>query len=398
MKLIEIIYSAYHALVQNRKRSLLTMFGIVVGVASVITIMSLGRGFEHYTIKNLAQSDSANVVTTISFEPSDYKLYESQDVSFFNATDLSRIGAIEGVKKVQADNTDTNQLFMTLILSGTSYNKTVALNSGSGDAVKYGRKLTADDGRLLNKVCEISLDTAKAINPDLQKVLGFGLDVDGELYTVVGIFSGTAQDLFSLTPDIQIPKKTYQYHQATTRKVQSIKLTIDSAYKPSLVTNRVLKQLKDSGSMSAFGSYSTVDLSSLTDGIGKVLRLLTYFISTIAGISLFIAGVGVMNMMYISVSERVREIGICRAMGAKRRDIRLQFLFEGLLLTLTAGVVGYLIGFLVALLISLFLPFTVRPDLFTTTLALGISLIIGLVFSIMPATKAANKDLIDILR
>ena len=160
----------------------------------------------------------------------------------------------------------------------------------------------------------------------------------------------------------------------------------------------MIKKLEKVGISRNFGEYSTFDMSSLTDGIGKVLKMLTFFISGIAGISLFIAGVGVMNMMYTSVSERVKEIGVRRSVGAKRRDIRNQFLVEGLMLTISAGVIGYIIGYLVALVISIFLPFKVSPDLFTISLTLVITIVIGLVFSITPANMAARKDLVEILR
>ncbi|WP_234984610.1 ABC transporter permease [Pilibacter termitis] len=164
------------------------------------------------------------------------------------------------------------------------------------------------------------------------------------------------------------------------------------------MTNQALKLLRNKGNNRLSGTYETFDMSALTDGIGNVLSMLTYFISAIAGISLLIAGVGVMNMMYISVAERTKEIGIRRALGAKRRDIRLQFLLEGVFLTVIGGIIGYIFGFLVALTISVFLPFQVAPDFFTLSLALGVSGFIGILFSVIPANKAANKDLIEILR
>jgi putative ABC transport system permease protein len=150
--------------------------------------------------------------------------------------------------------------------------------------------------------------------------------------------------------------------------------------------------------MASQGTYSTMDMSSLLDGVSKILSTLTLFISGIAGISLFIAGVGVMNMMYTSVSERTQEIGVRRAVGAKRGDIRKQFMAEGLLLTISSGIIGYIIGFLIALIISQFLPFKVSPTLSTVAVAVGTTVILGLVFSIAPANSAARKDLVEILR
>ncbi|MFG5498757.1 ABC transporter permease, partial [Enterococcus faecalis] len=109
-------------------------------------------------------------------------------------------------------------------------------------------------------------------------------------------------------------------------------------------------------------------------------------------------GVGVMNMMYISVSERTKEIGIRRALGATRNSIRLQFLLEGLILTISGGIIGYSLGMIFAYGIGSLIKIHVSVDLFTILLAVGVSLFIGLVFSVMPASEAAKKDLIDILR
>lgn len=263
---------------------------------------------------------------------------------------------------------------------------------------RWGARISRDDIETHQKVAIISRDTAKDVNPDVNKVLGTGIDIKGELYQIVGIYKGGTANLFDMTPDVKIPKTTYQYYANSEGNPTQIKVTIANDYKPSKVTQKVIKKLEKVGISRNFGEYSTFDMSSLTDGIGKVLKMLTFFISGIAGISLFIAGVGVMNMMYTSVSERVKEIGVRRSVGAKRRDIRNQFLVEGLMLTMSAGVIGYIIGYLVALVISIFLPFKVSPDLFTISLTLIITIAIGLVFSITPANMAARKDLVEILR
>lgn len=398
MSITEIFRNAFKALLQNKKRSILTMVGIVVGISSVITIMSLGRGFERYTIKSLTQTTESNVQVTINFEPNDYKLYDNPDISFFNSADLIQISKINGVKKVVPDRVEETSLYINLNFSGTNYNQTVMLNKENNTETILGRNLNKFDQKNYSRVCIVSEQTAKLFDSNIKGILGYGIEIDNQLYTVIGVYRDSDALSLSSGSDIEINKSTYAYYHGENRQMQSIKLTIDSNYKPSKITNSVLKQLTMTGSMTTFGKYSIFGISELTDGIGKVLRMLTYFISTIAGISLFIAGVGVMNMMYISVSERIKEIGICRAMGAKRQDIYYQFLFEGLFLTLFAGIIGYLIGLIVAIFISFFLPFSVKPDIYTCSLAIGISLIVGLVFSVMPARNAANKDLIEILK
>ena len=150
--------------------------------------------------------------------------------------------------------------------------------------------------------------------------------------------------------------------------------------------------------MRSEGAYQVFDMALMMDGIGNILTMVTYFISAIAGISLLIAGVGVMNMMYISVSERTKEIGIRRALGATKSSVRNQFLLEGLAITMIGGLTGLLLGVVVSSVASNFLPFPAVVDLFSVLLTVIISSAIGLFFSVMPANSAAQKDLIDILR
>jgi len=317
---------------------------------------------------------------------------------YFSDEDLKFIGQIEGVEKVAYVKADDKFLRIDLQAADKKISKNLGFVAGGKDAVEVGRTISRDDIETHQKVAIISRDTAKDVNPDVNKVLGTGIDIKGELYQIVGIYKGGTANLFDMTPDVKIPKTTYQYYANSEGNPTQIKVTIANDYKPSKVAQKVIKKLEKVGVSRHFGEYSTFDMSSLTDGIGKVLKMLTFFISGIAGISLFIAGVGVMNMMYTSVSERVKEIGVRRSVGAKRRDIRNQFLVEGLMLTMSAGVIGYIIGYLVALVISIFLPFKVSPDLFTISLTLVITIVIGLVFSITPANMAARKDLVEILR
>ncbi|HAP7986490.1 TPA: FtsX-like permease family protein, partial [Enterococcus faecium] len=188
------------------------------------------------------------------------------------------------------------------------------------------------------------------------------------------------------------------YYFKSEKDTSSLTLTLEEGVEPDKVTSKVINQLKEKGSLKHLGEYEVLDTAMLTKGIGQILSTITYFITAVAGISLFIAGVGVMNMMYISVSERTKEIGIRRALGATRKSIMLQFLLEGLILTLSGGLIGYLLGMALAYSVGSLIKVNVSLDLFTILLAVGVSSVIGLVFSVMPASEAAKKDLIDILR
>lgn len=391
--------SAWKAIKNNRKRSVLTMIGIIIGISSVITILAIGRGFEKDTVKNLTKSDSKNVEIQLNFTPSDTSLYDT-NTKFFQDVDLSTVRNVEGVKKADYSKIDEEQIYKDLFIRGNKKNKQIKLIDSEGKKVSIGRNLTGQDSELLNKVATIDSVTAKELFNTPERALGKGIEIEQELFRVVGVFPGEEQDnLFSLSnTNIEIPKDTYHYYFKSDKNTSSLTLTLEEGVKPDKVTSKVIKQLKDKGSLRHLGEYEVLDTAMLTKGIGQILSTITYFITAVAGISLFIAGVGVMNMMYISVSERTKEIGIRRALGANRKSIMLQFLLEGLILTISGGIIGYLLGMVFAYGIGSLIKVHVSVDLFTIILAVGVSSVIGLVFSVMPASEAAKKDLIDILR
>ncbi|HFD1723231.1 ABC transporter permease [Enterococcus faecium] len=391
--------SAWQAIKNNRKRSILTMIGIIIGISSVITILAIGRGFEKDTIKNLTKSDSKNVEIQLNFTSNDTSLYDT-NTDFFQDADLSIIGNVEGVKKVDYSKIDEEQIYKDLIIKGKKTNKQIKLIGSEGEKVSIGRNLTSQDSELSNKVAAIDSVTAKELFDTSEQALGKGIEIEQELFRIVGVFPGEEQDnLFSLSNiNIEIPKATYHYYFKSEKDTSSLTLTLEEGVEPDKVTSKVINQLKEKGSLKHLGEYEVLDTAMLTKGIGQILSTITYFITAVAGISLFIAGVGVMNMMYISVSERTKEIGIRRALGATRKSIMLQFLLEGLILTLSGGLIGYLLGMALAYSVGSLIKVNVSLDLFTILLAVGVSSVIGLVFSVMPASEAAKKDLIDILR
>lgn len=148
------------------------------------------------------------------------------------------------------------------------------------------------------------------------------------------------------------------------------------------------------------GSYQYSDMEEIMKSITQVFDAITYFVAAVAGISLFIAGIGVMNVMYISVAERTEEIAIRRAFGAKGRDIEIQFLIESIVLCLIGGIIGLIIGILISKLVEAVTPDMVQSvvSLGSILLAVGVSTLIGIVFGWIPARSASKKELIDIIK
>lgn len=400
--------SAFKAINNNRKRSILTMIGIIIGVSAVIAILAIGRSYERQTIESLTKSDNGKIQAQILFNPNDNSFYETNRPAFQNS-DLELVRHISGVESAEFEKQETNSTSFSALIKNKNQSIEAKLVKQTNSELLVGRNLSKADNLNRSRVAVINEELANDLYGTPENALNRGVLISGQNYAIVGVYSGTEMSdeeaqmasMFGEMSNyqVQIPKKAYEYYLIKGDDASySIVVTMKKGTRPDEVTNKVLDKLKKSGSMRQQGSYRSFDTAILSKGIGKVLSTITYFITAVAGISLFIAGVGVMNMMYISVSERTKEIGIRRALGATQRSIMIQFLIEGVLLTFTGGVIGYFIGMILAYGIGSLMKIHVTVDLFTIVVAVGVSTLIGLIFSVMPAREAAKKDLIDILR
>ncbi|ALS00739.1 permease [Enterococcus silesiacus] len=401
MKNFVIWKTALKSILKNKKRSFLTMFGIIIGIASVITIVSIGNGFKRDMIDKISMTNTNENVSNITFNYYDVANAVSEN-EVFKKSDLDLIKNIKGVRNVDfyKPKQKMTERQVEINIRGKKLTKKVERVEKTSESLLVGRQIESKDNETLNKVAVISEVLAQKLFGDPEKAIGKGFELMNELFTVVGVVAsgdGTLS-MENQAPLVYFPIKSYDHYFKNIESQSILNLETDVEGNKADVTKEVLKQLNFNGSMRNVGEYETYNPKSDIDQMGSILDNLTLFISAVAGISLFIAGVGVMNMMYISVSERTKEIGIRRALGATEKDIRKQFLAEGLTLTLLGGLIGYLLGMILGLVSSMFLPFEVRPDLFTIGLAVGISVLIGVVFSYMPASAASKKDLIDIMK
>lgn len=397
MKLTISIETAIKAILKNRRRSFLTVIGIVVGIAAVITIMTVGRGYEKYSIKQLLNSDDIkNNRTSITFSPEDEDNFNKSSFSYFNEHDLDLIRSVPGVSAVnyQVESPDKIYRERSVSIDNGTQNEKIHLVNGSGIKVDNGKNLSKSD--IGNKVITISDNLAKKLFPNSKNdgaAVGKTIEIDNESFLIEGVFG------FNVSDNIQIEmnKETYlSYYRGTDKK--NIQITVPSKQNISSIALKVVDVLSKQGSVKNLGSYNYSNSAALTDSISSTLQMLTLIVAFIAGISLFISGVGVMNMVYTSISERIKEIGIRRALGATRQAIQSQFLLEGLMLTLFGGIIGYILGEFFAFVISRAMKFDFSFDPFVAFLAMGISVLVGLVFSYIPSKSASQKDIIELIK
>lgn len=394
MRIVILIETAVKSIKKNGRRSLLTMIGLIIGVAAVITILSVGRGYEQDQRKKmLPDSDGRTVRTKISFSASDAK-FEQTNLSYFSENDLSLVRQTEGVIRVEHEKINPEKLYRNQTVKVRKYNKPtkIQLLDSDGKESVAGRKIERQDFVNQNKVAVISDTLAKEASNEIDSLVGQTMKVGSESFLIVGIYRGGIGD-----SAMQVPRSSYEYYFGESRS-KNIIVVLSNQYSSYSVGKQIEELLSKEGSVHDLGTYTNFSGAAMADSLSRFFQSLTLLISCVGGISLFISGVGVMNMIYTSVSERIQEIGVRRAMGATEHSIQMQFLLEGLTLTLVGGMIGYIVGLILAKIIGVVMGFMFIPDLFTAGLAVIISSAIGIVFSYFPAQSATEKDIVELIR
>lgn len=410
MRISELLRTALRSLRANKKRSFLTIIGIMIGIAAVITILGIGDGITQTMYDKFGNNAKQGQQTTeIYYMPDN----ENSTVSGFNQQDMANIDNQFGgeIRRVRIEH-ETANINTRADLGDVSKNVTVSLLRAAPTDVKLvaGHRLTANEMATGQAVAMMKSSLARHQYGTAQNALGTTVTVGATTYQIVGVYQDQAeysmdggQNKFGAS--FLLPKGLY-YQGDTASSGNTIKLTFDQGSNAGQISKQVAKYLKKNGSAANQGSYQYEDMEKELKQFSSQMSIITKFISFIAAISLFIAGIGVMNMMYISVSERTQEIGIRLAVGATPFNIMMQFLVEAVALTVTGGLLGFLGGAGLAHLIAPLLSSSIGGGIhihahITMTaflMAFGTSAAVGLIFGILPARQAANKNLIDILR
>ena len=401
MKFNILLNTAFKDIIKNKKRSLLTMLGIIIGIAAVITIIAIGRGFQDYVVDSLMGGEGKELSVAFYFQPENPTNSVGSNASVFTEKNIRDISQITDVLKVESD----PEKFQNDMVNVSMQKNDGKIESAFAKPVEEteskivrGRAITKLDGDTNQKVAVITQKLADEIFED-EDPLDKTVIVKNDYYVIVGIKeSNAATNLFSFGNDVDIPKGTLESRKPkNNNSISMINVILKNGTKVQDKAKEIQEYLEKNGPMKAAGSYNFVDIAQQIEGISNVLGSVTIFISLIAAISLLIAGIGMMNMMYISVAERIKEIGIRRAIGAKKKEILYQFMLEGIIVTVIGGLIGYIIGMIAAFIASKFLPFPIKLELMPVLISLGISLGIGIVFTYSPANTAANKNVIDII-
>ena len=415
--MIENMRLAFQGIWSHKLRSILTMLGIIIGIAAIITIVSTIKGTNEQIKENLI--GAGNNVVTVQLSQNDYAYDLSwnelpQDVRTITEQTRQELETIDGVEKVSLylSRSYADQIYyQNTQFNGSVYGIDSNYLSTYGYQVKAGRGFTEADYRDFRKVALV--DTTAITNLFAgENPIGKILELEGDVFTVVGVvalndnFTPTINSLNDywlyadtssgtiFMPDAVWPT-VYRFDepQSVALKVENTDVMTSAGQAAAdLLTTRQIK-----GSNSSF-SYRSQDILQQAQQLQSMSESTNTQLVWIAGISLIVGGIGVMNIMLVSVTERTAEIGLKKALGARKRRIRMQFLTEAAVLTSLGGIIGVGSGIGLAQLLSNMLQIPVSVSVPAIVIAVVFSTVIGVVFGLVPAVKAANLNPIDALR
>ena len=386
---------SWQNIVSNKMRSFLTTLGIIIGVLSIITIVTLMQGASEQVSREFASLGAEKI--SISALGTALK-------KGLSPADIEKFGDIDHVVGVSPSVSLT-----TSVVSDGNITKDASIEGKN----EYYFRQSANDiilGRGLNYLDVESKNNVCVIDRDSQKTFFFGQDPIGKTiiinsmsFKVVGVINDSFEDLASslnlgksTTTKIMIPYTTAM-KMLNNHNVNSVELYIENTSYKDQVTSDARQVLNQAFNYKE-DSFSILKLDSIVDSMKTITSMLSSILGGIASIALLVGGIGIMNMMLVSVTERTKEIGLKKALGAEPRKIQLQFLIESVLLSLIGGFIGLGLGLLISWGICAAIKMAFVISIKTVLLAVGFSAGVGIIFGWAPARKASMLNPIDALR
>jgi putative ABC transport system permease protein len=392
MRLAEAWRVALEALRANRLRSTLTMLGVVIGVAAVVVLVAIGSGAKQ-EVESQVEGLGSNLLIVV---PGKVNFGSAPSVSRMQLSDVDVVSRVVGdrnrvaptVSSGETVRAGANQQF-TSVLGVTESTPKVFVR-----ALARGTYLTRADVDTNRRVAVLGAAVARQLFGDREPV-GQQVTIAGVRFRVIGVFASLGQSLgVNRDEEVHIPITAAHRLFGTTR-VDGLAVKAPDSATVNELGSRIVAELSRRHPDTEF---SAVTQEQILGVLGKILGVLTGVLAAIAGISLLVGGVGVSNIMLVSVRERTREIGLRKAVGARPRDIGLQFLFEAVLLTCLGGVIGMALGVGAALLVGALSPVPAAITWWSLALAFGVSAGVGIIFGVVPAQRAGRLDPVVALR
>lgn len=406
MKSKDIFHETYTALSANKARSSLTILGIVIGIGSVVAMISIGQGASG-SIQASIQSIGSNLVLVMP--------------GFQRGAGAGPVSAGRGsAQTLKQEDADAIQKEITLAQAvapeisrryqitakGKNTNTQVVGTVASYPQVRnvqidVGSFISEQNVRSLSKVAVLGPTTRDDLFGEGSTPIGQTIRINRVDFKIIGITKAKGGSGFTNQDDmVFVPLSTAQRFLAGDTYVTTISVQAEDPNAMTTIQQEITNLLLQRHNISnpQLADFQVLNQQDIVQTASAVTNTMTILLASIAGISLIVGGIGIMNMMLTTVTERTREIGLRKAIGAKRKDISLQFLSEAVMLTFFGGFVGIVLGWVISLLVTKFAGIATQVSLSSIALAFGVSAAIGIIFGYYPARRAASLNPIEALR
>lgn len=399
--LYEYIKMAVHNIMANKGRSFLTMLGIIIGIASVIAIVSVGEGTKNQMNSEIDDIGGGQIAISVSDEA-------QTDEEWITADDVEAIRAVDGIEGVNVSDsfsgeTTTGKGNFSLMLTGEGPDAKLLNNA----TMKHGVYFGENEVQEAKNVCVLSDADAKRLF-GTDDVVGMTVDVNCYGLTkslrICGVTTQKENGTFvsytyeGMPVTINVPYTTMNEFTGVSDYFFSVTMQADKSLNSQDVADKVVKLMEKRHQCAGKDYFQVQSFQDIMSSMNQMLDMVTAFISFVAGISLLVGGIGVMNIMLVSITERTREIGTRKALGATNGSIRLQFITESIVICIVGGMLGIILGMIIATVATNMMGYAVSPSITGIVVSVTFSLLIGVFFGYYPANKAAKLNPIEALR
>ncbi|GIN62459.1 permease [Robertmurraya siralis] len=387
MNLLESVKMAIKSIKSNKLRAFLTMLGIIIGISSVITLVAVGQGSSQSVTEEIG-SLGTNLLTLSVTDTESVQLNLDQLEHFDDLSGISEVAPISSERVMAKKGDNSIQVSITGTTSPYLSIRDLSLSAG--------RFISDIENELRQKIVVLGSDTASTLFPNTNPI-GENIQINGVSFKVVGVLESVGSSLGTSGDNVIIAPLSTTQRVTKNTTINTLYLSAENEE----MINRAKFQVQ--GVMTTLfpnssDSYAVSSQDDLMETMSSVTDTMTLMLGGIASISLLVGGIGVMNIMLVSVSERTKEIGIRKAIGANRKSILLQFLIEAVVLSMIGGLIGVVSGLGIAKLIGIFSSLSISFSPSVTILAFVFSFAIGIIFGVFPANKASKLNPIQALR
>lgn len=404
---------ALEALKKHKARSILTMMMISIGIAAVVMIFAAGAGLRDFVANEIAVFGTDILEIEIKVPSVGKTSTENAQgqalgvtITTFKNKDLEAIRKDENITAIYGavmgqEAVGYRETLKKMMLMGVSYEAPNVDNT----KVEAGRFFTREEENSLSQVAVLGFEANKKLFSDVEAI-GESISIKGKKYRIVGVMAERGSAFFMNLDDIiYLPLRTMQKRLLGIDHIFFAVAKMKDGTQGKQTQERLIEIMREQHNIAdpVKDDFAVNTMDEAQDMMGEIINSITSLLVALVCISLVVGGVGIMNIMYVSVAERTFEIGLRKAVGAKRKDILWQFLSEALLITLGGGLIGVILGAILALIVKIVaanygLIWTYQISLTSILIAVGFSVFVGLVFGIYPARKAARLEATDALR